>query len=963
MKTQLFTCLYTFVFLGFLSQPGNAISGDSDEVIVQLKEHTGRAHVEGIALSNAVAAQLVGKIANHPNLLLIKKRPGSKLEDFIAELKAQEGVMHVEANAQISIPDPYPNQVFEASEAALFIQSGNLPSDPELTWGYENIMADQAGPFPASAPLVAVVDTGVDYTHPELAGRVILGQDFYDNDDDPMDVHGHGTHVSGIIAAEAGNGLGSAGICPTSKILAIKVFGDRGEGTIFDVVQGLYSAADHPDVKIINLSLGTFFDETTLKDAIEYAVQQGKLVTASAGNYDRSDPFFPAFYSQEFDGVMAVSANDQDDCKAWFSNYGYWVDISAPGDGIFSTLPGGMYATWSGTSMASPFVAAAAARLLAENPNLQAHELADVLENSTDALSFDSACWPSDWSDFGHLNLMTAMGYTESPDDLEPPLVGISSPTSESPYKTNQTLLDLTGWASDNDAVQNVTWQNSRGGSGTAEGTETWLIEGILLYEGENLITVTATDQTGNQAQASLKAIYASDFEDIRQLTLQVSDRYDDSFEKINGANYPTYTRTYNGKGYINGFRFQNVAVPSGALIVSAVLEVHCWGFASNDIALQYAGEAADDAAPFTSTKSDLSSRPKTFAAVTDQPAPWEEDAFNEGPDLGDILQEIVNRPGWLSGNAVNLYVLDQGSSENRRVTLFDGTPENAARLVITYKTSGSGGDTDTVAPQVQILAPQVEEVYHTSASNLSLSGTAMDNVAVTAVSWESDRGGQGEAEGTTEWTVSEIPLYEGENTVTVTAWDAEGNHGEAQITVIRDSEGTPVTLELKISEGNNDAWEKTYNGINSTTNKTFYLNEAYTGAFRFTDVPIPAGATITKAVLMIHCRLYNMEGTWLKYTGEKGSDAQPFSGKSFDISSRERTDAEAAERSSMWVKDSYNESADISAIIQEIVNQSLWKSGNALCLFVDAGYRKRLITPFEYNSENAVYLKLEYVQ
>ena len=951
------------LLLGLLSQPGYAASRDANEVIVQLRERTGRAHMEGMALSNAVGAALVGKIANHPNLVLLKMRPGSTMQNFIKELKAREEVANVEVNVRISIPDPYPDAVYEAAEAAVFMQSVNLPSDPELTWGYENIMADQAGPFPPNAPLVAVVDTGVDYTHPELAGRVILGKDFYNNDNDPMDDHGHGTHVSGIVAAEAGNGLGSAGVSPTSRILAIKVFGAEGEGTIFDLVQGIYAAADYPDVRVINLSLGTFSGDNTLKNAIEYAVQKGKLVVAAAGNYQRSDPFFPAFYSQNFDGVIAVAANGPGDCRSWFSNYGYWVNISAPGEDIFSTIPGGKYASWSGTSMATPFVTAAAVRLLAENPNLQPRELAQTLENSTDGLLFDGMCWPDDWSAFGRLNLMTAMGHTGVYDDAEPPSLGISLPTSEPEYETDENLLDAAGWATDNLAVDNVTWQNNRGGSGTAQGTGSWLAGGIRLSEGENLITITATDGAGNQSHTTLLATYVPNPLEVRELTLQVSDPFDDSFEKVNGANYPTYTRTYTGKDYINGFRFPNVAVPSGALIVSAALEVHCWGFEANDIALQYAGEAADNASPFTSVKYDLSSRPKTFATVTERPAAWTINAFNPSSDLKDILQEIVNRPGWVSGNAVNLYALDQGSTENRRVSLFDETPENAARLRVTYKISGGDQDTDAFKPEVEILTPKVESEYHTTASGLSLSGTAKDNVEVIAVEWASDRGEQGVAQGTADWTIPQIPLYEGENSITVTAYDAQGNRGEARVNVIRDPEGAAITMKLKISEGNNDAWEKTYNGINSTTNKTFYLSSSYIGAFRFVNVPIPAGATITKAVLMFNCRDYNMETTALRYTGELSPDSRPFSGKSHDIGSRDRTNTQIDEYSPKWAEDAYNESADISAVIQEIVDHPQWQNGNALSLFVDTVTGKRLITPFEYDAEKAVLLKVAYVQ
>jgi subtilisin family serine protease len=179
------------------------------------------------------------------------------------------------------------------------------------------------------------------------------------NDNVAEDDGGHGTHVAGTVAAATNNGEGVAAVCPSCKLLVAKS-GDENGSLTSDVVQGIYWSVDNR-AKAINLSLGSYGNSRILEHAVNYAWKHGVVVVAAAGNDNTERPSYPAAY----DKVISVAATDQADRKASFSNYGK-VDVAAPGVGILSTVPGGGYEAWDGTSMASPHVAALAGLLAAQ---------------------------------------------------------------------------------------------------------------------------------------------------------------------------------------------------------------------------------------------------------------------------------------------------------------------------------------------------------------------------------------------------------------------------------------------------------------------------------------------------------------------------------------------------------------------------------------------------------------------
>jgi type VII secretion-associated serine protease mycosin len=227
--------------------------------------------------------------------------------------------------------------------------------------------------------VVAVLDTGVQADHEDLAGSVLTGWDAITNrPGGKSDPHGHGTHVAGIIAAASGNGKGIAGAAPGVRILPVRVLDANGSGRLADILKGIIWAADH-GADVINLSLGGDGDDSTYAAAIRYAVDKGALVVAAAGNeaLDGNPPTYPAADP----GAVAVAATTSSSTRAAFSNYGSYVDLAAPGSSIYSTIPSG-YASWSGTSMAAPYASAAAALLAARHPDLSPTQIRQLLERS-----------------------------------------------------------------------------------------------------------------------------------------------------------------------------------------------------------------------------------------------------------------------------------------------------------------------------------------------------------------------------------------------------------------------------------------------------------------------------------------------------------------------------------------------------------------------------------------------------
>jgi thermitase len=224
-------------------------------------------------------------------------------------------------------------------------------------WGFGEVTALLTASTDAEV-LIAILDTGIDEKHEDLAGKVVASINF-SGSQTASDVNGHGTHVAGIIAAITDNSVGVAGIAPNARLLNVKVVDDNGVVWSSTVARGIIWAVDN-GAKVINMSLVIPTSSPALEQAIDYAWSKGVVLVASGGNNIKSIPVYPAYYPE----VIAVAATDVGGNLWSKSNYGDWVDAYAPGVDIYSTLPGNSYGYQSGTSMAAAYVAAVAALAL-----------------------------------------------------------------------------------------------------------------------------------------------------------------------------------------------------------------------------------------------------------------------------------------------------------------------------------------------------------------------------------------------------------------------------------------------------------------------------------------------------------------------------------------------------------------------------------------------------------------------
>jgi thermitase len=259
-----------------------------------------------------------------------------------------------------------------------------VPNDPLWgtdQWGPQKINCMGAWDLNQGDPnvVIAIIDTGVDYFHPDLAGKCTPGFDFVNNDNDPMDDQGHGTHCAGIAAANTNNGIGMAGVGFNCKIMPVKVLDSGGSGSWENIASGVaYASAQGANV--LSLSLGGGGGSATLELAVNNAWANNCVVVAAAGNSNTTSPSYPAYYSN----CIAVASTTSTDNRSSFSNYGDWVDVAAPGSSIISTRFGG-YQYLDGTSMACPHVAGLAGLLWSQlGKQVSASTIRQRIENNCD---------------------------------------------------------------------------------------------------------------------------------------------------------------------------------------------------------------------------------------------------------------------------------------------------------------------------------------------------------------------------------------------------------------------------------------------------------------------------------------------------------------------------------------------------------------------------------------------------
>ncbi|MBS3058386.1 MAG: S8 family serine peptidase, partial [Candidatus Diapherotrites archaeon] len=332
------------------------------ELLVKFKEKINERELPNAAADAAKVA------TDKPSVnALLNKYKAKAVKGVIASSKALERMpdfanikkIEIDGNVEAAVQDFAQDPNVEYAEPNFIYPLLFTPNDPLYKQGNqwalqkERLNAEQAWDTlkKSSSIIIAIIDSGVDYTNEDLDAKMPgcnittgcslgTGYDFVNNDNNPLDDYGHGTHVAGIAAAETDNGKGIAGVCPNCKIMPVKV-GGASSPTAANIASGLVYAADN-GARVANMSFGSSSPSTTLETALNYAYSRNVVLVAAAGNLNHNGKLYPAAYSN----VIAVSATSRNDSKSSYSSFGDWVDVSAPGgdgqqqtDWILSTLP------------------------------------------------------------------------------------------------------------------------------------------------------------------------------------------------------------------------------------------------------------------------------------------------------------------------------------------------------------------------------------------------------------------------------------------------------------------------------------------------------------------------------------------------------------------------------------------------------------------------------------------------
>ncbi|XXM71462.1 Ig-like domain-containing protein [Lysinibacillus sphaericus] len=463
-------CLVWVMILGLIvslfGMEGTAVANGETEkgkdelperVIVKLKEPADQIDLEGMEV-----------LANQSNskkpIVTLEVPEGQDADTYMIELESRKEVEYAE-------PDE-------------LIKLDYTPGDPYYSnqWYHPMIESNRAWNKTKGSKdiVVAVIDNGVDLYHTEFSGRIVAPYDTVNESSHTMTRGDHGTHVAGIIGASMDNGAGIAGVAPNTSIMPIDVFYGEYAYTS-DVIEGVYYAVNQ-GADIINMSLGSYSYSYSYNAAIQYAYQHDVVVVAAAGNDNTNQSHYPSSYPN----VISVASTDSYDWKSYFSNFGYDIDIAAPGSSIYSALPYDSYGYMSGTSMASPVVAGTAALILANEPDLSNDEVEQRLYDTADYLG------SSYFFGNGRVNAREAVGVDKSIPSPE-----VSSVYDYSENVTGTVELDGVGYV-----------EVSRGGELIGDGYtdgDSFEVSIPKQQAGTSLsVTVTMDDVTSQPAEVKV---------------------------------------------------------------------------------------------------------------------------------------------------------------------------------------------------------------------------------------------------------------------------------------------------------------------------------------------------------------------------------------------------------------------------------------------------------------------------
>ncbi|MCU1272925.1 MAG: putative alkaline serine protease (subtilase family protein) [Bryobacterales bacterium] len=520
-----------------------------------------------VSLSAARTALAQSQAAEHvPGRILVQ--PAEHAPDMIVQqlLALFGGKRHHKIDAigvsVVELPEAAVDRAIEAlSNSGMFTfverdhvaHSAATPNDPDFAtqWHLAKIQAASAWSITqgaASVP-IAIIDSGIDLTHADLASKVIPGWNFLTGTSNVADTGGHGTAVSGTAAAATNNLTGVAGVAWANTIMPLVVLNSSNYASYSDIASAINYAADH-GTRIISISIGGPTSSSTLQSAVDYAWNKGAVIFAAAMNNSSSAPSYPAACNH----ALAISATEPDDTLASFSNYGNWIKLSAPGDSIMTTEKGGGYWSCWGTSFATPIAAAVGALALSVNPQLSASALVSLLENNSDDLGtrgFDN------YYGWGRVNAYKAVLAAKAllSTDMTPPAVNISAP---GPGQTVSGAIFVQGTATDNVGVNKIELDVDGIAIATATASPfsfSW--NSSTAANGSHSVVVKASDAANNVGSVSV--------------SLNVSNSVADTTPPTVSITAPVSTASVSGTISVQGSASDNVGVTKVELDIDGV--------------------------------------------------------------------------------------------------------------------------------------------------------------------------------------------------------------------------------------------------------------------------------------------------------------------------------------------------------------------------------------------------------
>jgi thermitase len=438
---------------------------------LQSKSFAGRLSMAAVSLAAALVCGTVGAQGNSanpngqtfaPGRILVMPRAGLP-EAALARILKENGAgkAHRIGQSELRIIDVPPgleakmverlkaNPHFKFAELDQLVQPSLVTNDPYAgsEWHLTKIGADAAwDASQGNGVTIAILDGGVESTHPDLSARLVPGWNFYDNNSNTADVNGHGTRVAGAAAAASNNGIGVASVAGQAKIMPIRISDAAGTGSWSAMAQGLTYAADR-GVRVANISY-MVASSSSVASAAQYMKNKGGLVFVSAGNTGVEVTTAPTT------SMIPVSATNSSDTRTSWSTYGNVVALSAPGESIYTTTNGGGYASVSGTSFSSPIAAGVAALVMAANSTLSSGDVEAIIFKSAVDLG---PAGRDPYYGYGRVDaraaVQAALNTAVLTADTQAPAVSISSPLAGSTV-SGLTTIDVS--ANDNIGVTRV---------------------------------------------------------------------------------------------------------------------------------------------------------------------------------------------------------------------------------------------------------------------------------------------------------------------------------------------------------------------------------------------------------------------------------------------------------------------------------------------------------------------------